>query len=340
MKKKVAFIFSCLLLPLILFGQTPPRWINETWRTSSYPQNVYYSGFVSADTGNETVITMENAAKRKVMESIRVHLKSELTTKNEDYGTRETYREYTKDEMQSLAEAEIVGIKVESYKEKNVIYAFAYVNKYELIDYYKNNLLVNIRQVESFIKTAQDLKANNEKSKARQQLETAKPIFSKIRYAQDILTVLDNNVSAEDLQQEKSETLYNTFAQMQAGLAQSIYVYAESNEDLLGQKVNIVANKIKAELSVNGCSFVEDATQADFLLNIDVSTRITGDFNGLVFCNADTQIKLYDTQKQKTVYSDDISVKGGSNTEEKAGRKAMENVVLPVVEKLKNQINN
>jgi hypothetical protein len=338
--KKSSLTFYFLLLTLLLSGQTSPRWINDAWRESSYPQNIYYSAFVSADAIKETINAVENAAKRKILENVRVKLKSELINRSEDHGTIETLREYTKDEVQSLAEAEIVGIKVESYKAANIIYAFAYVNKYELIGYYKSNLSVNIGQIASFVKTAQDLEASGEKSKARKQLETAVPIFIKVRYAQDLLTAIDPNIIAGELRQVEIEQYYNILTQMQARLVQGIYVFIESQENLFGKILTIAANQIKSELAKNGCSFTDNIEQADFKLRLNISTREIGQQGNIVFVAADTQIELYDTHKQKIIYNDEIAQKGSSISKEKAGRIALNNVAPKVMEKLMPWLKN
>jgi len=336
-----------LFVSLVLFGQAKPDWIDNDLRNANFPPTVFLTGFaqrmVEKGISNETE-QVKLDAQADLTKQIRLMIKTKTQSNISAQSINGQYSERESFENKSSAETniEINGIKTETCfdQKTNTVYAFAYVNKYELIGYYKNNLLVNIGQVDSFVKTAKDLEANNEKAKARQQLENTQPLFSKIRFAQDILTVLDNNISIEDLQQEKIETLYNVSTQMQARLAQAVYVYVESNEDLFGQKVNIVTNKVKAELAKNGCSFVENAAQADFKLKINVSIRITGNFNELVFCYADTPIELFDVQKQKTVYSDEISEKGGSDTQEKAGRKAIENAASQVIEKIKNWINN
>jgi len=347
--KIVLFSFFSLL-PYFVNGQSSrPFWVDSDVRNIQYPSETYYSGFAVVLVGNNE--NVENATTRAKQTAIselseRIHVavnsvKQSKTVSVDGTNIDEQIHKMYSSATTTNSQAEIVGSKVETYFDKQTkeVYAFAYANKYELIGYYKSNLFVNIGQVESLVKTANDLEASNEKAKARLQIETAKPIFSKIRFAQDILTALDSNITAEDLQQEKSEKHYNSFIQIQARLSQAVYVYVESNEDLFGKTMNIVANKVKAELSANGCSFAENAEQADFLLKMEVSTRTSSQFNNIVFCYADTQIKLYDVRKQKTVYSDEISEKGSSNTQEKAGRRAMENVVLPIVEKLIKIIN-
>jgi hypothetical protein len=57
-----------------------------------------------------------------------------------------------------------------------------------------------------------------------------------------------------------------------------------------------------------------------------------------VFCYADVAVELYDTYKQKVIYKDQIEQKGGSNSLDKAGRKALGDVAQKIIEKLKDWI--
>ncbi len=336
LKNKTFLFFSFLLLPVAVFAQVHPVWLEANIRTAQYPASVYLTGFAS---GNESLEKIKTAAQTSLIENLRVVVTNTATATTQMISDNNRYDEQNvfNNLSEKVSDAEIAGMKVECYTEPKTKtnFAFAYVNKYELIGYYKSNLSVNLRQIESFVKTAQDLEENTEKAKARQQLEQAKPIFAKVRYAQDLLTAIDPNISVEDLQQAKTESMYNTFTQMQARLAQGVFVYIESKEDLFGTKVDIVANQLKAELAKNGCSFTEDAEKADFWIRINISTRVSSSQNNIVFCYADTSVELYDNYKQKIVYGDEIAQKGGSNSQEKAGRQAMSDVTEKIVEKLK-----
>jgi len=346
--KYFLFLFV-LLFPYLLFGQNNvPSWINADTRNVRYPSEQYYTGFsIVIITQNKNQEKATEEAKQTAMSDLsnRVRAavssnKSHKKTSIENNQEERIYSEFSSD-VSVCSQVEVVGSKVETHfdQRENKVYAFAYVNKYELIGYYKSNLSVNINQIESFVKTAQDLENQNEKAKARQQLENAKPLFSKVRYAQDILTAIDVNASADDLQQAKTESLYNKLTQMQARLAQGVYVYVESNEDLFGKKVEIVANKVKAELAQNGCSFVDASDQADFYLKISVNVRISSQNDeGTIICRADGDVELYDTYKQKVVFGDAFSEKAGHASQEYAGRKAMEKTASEIVKKIKNWI--
>jgi hypothetical protein len=57
-----------------------------------------------------------------------------------------------------------------------------------------------------------------------------------------------------------------------------------------------------------------------------------------VFCYADVAVELYDTHKQKSVYSNEVAQKGASSSQEKAGIKALSDVVPKIAEELKTWI--
>jgi len=339
--KKISTVFFLSLVSFALFGQAKPDWLDNNIRNLKFPPDVFLTGFAQRALEKSISNEIEQAKldaqadlTKQIRSMIKTKTQSSLSTQsvNGQYDERESFENESSVETNS----EITGMKTEVYHDKstNNIYAFAYANKYELIGYYKSNLSVNVGQIESFVKTAQDLEATGEKAKARQQIEMAKPLFSKVRYAQDLLTAIDPNVSQEELQQQKTESLYNLLTQMQARLAQGVYVFVESSEDLSGQKVDIVANKVKAELAKNGCSFVETAKQADFRLSIKTTTRKISEQGNIVFCYADVTVGLFDNHKQKNVYNDEFSQKGGSTTYERAAREAFQDAAQTVVGKI------
>jgi len=347
--KKFIFAILFLSVSLTIFGQITPDWLDEDFRTMKFHESVYFTGFSYGEvSGGKTLQDVMSQIKtdaqadlsRKIRLQIISHSQSEISAmssggqyyENESFLNRSTTESST----------EVVGVKTESYYEvkTRIVYAFAYVNRNELIAYYKANLAMNLTQAESLLQIAQNLENSGEKVKARQQCEAVKLLLAKVRSAQDLLTAIDINSAPGNLLQARTEAMHDTLVQMQAQLAQAIYVYMESHEDLFGQKVDIVINKVKAELAKNGCSFVENVQQADFKLRINVSTRHSSNDSGIVFCYADTQLELYHIRKQKIVYSDEIAQKAGGVSIDKSGRKAMADVALKISEKLKPWIAN
>jgi len=344
--KKIFLLFLFALATINLFSQGKPDWVDIDFRNMKFPVNVYFTGFAYGEispkqTRQDAINQLITDAQADLIKKIRLQISAKSQTKIEAVSNSGKYDENETFTSQATTEsnAEIVGMKTESYydaKEK-LVYAFAYAKKNELFDYYKSSLSINLTQIEGIIKTAQDLEAEREKAKARQQLENAKPLFSKARYAQEMLTAIDANTTPEELQLKKTESLYNQFTQMQAKLAQAVHIYVVSNEDLFGERVDIVTNKIKADLAAKGCSFTKER-EADFKLNIKATTRSSTTQGGIVFCYADTSVELYDIHKQKVVFGDELTEKGGSSSLDKAGRKAMEEVAKKIAEKLTHWI--
>jgi len=347
----ILIVASLALFPCVVMAQgSAPLWLDNDVRNLQYSQDKYYSGFaeVSVNQGELQEDAINRAKQRAIgelSERIRVSinsLKTQTDVSISGSDIEEQIRSQFSSVTQTGSQTEVTGSKMENWYDSKTrtAYAFAYVSKTDLANYYKSNLAINLTQVEGLLKTAQDLVTTGEKAKARGQCEAARPLLGKIRWAQEMLTAIDVNISSDDLQLTKTEALQNTLTQMQAQLAQGVYVYVEDNEDLFSKNVNIVANQLKAELAKNGCSFVETPEQADFKLKINVSTRHSSYDDGIVYCYADTQVELYDIHKQKVVYSDEIAQKGGGISEDKAGRKAMTEVVSVISEKLKPWIEN
>ncbi|MDR0542127.1 MAG: hypothetical protein LBH19_07920 [Dysgonamonadaceae bacterium] len=345
--KTLLWLFA-MLFSSAVFGQNDaPFWLDADVRTIQYAGEQYYTGFAAvAVSSNKNAEQATAQAKQTALGELTGSLRATVSTHRQQTKISvETNREeqnYSRfsSEISVSSNVEIVGSKVETYfdQKANTIYAFAYADKYEIIGYYKSNLSVNLNQAESFVRTAQDLKTAGEKAKARQELERAMPLFDKIRTAQDLLATLDAQISAEDLQQEKTERLYNTVMQLRAALAQAVYFFISGNENLFGKAENIIANKVKADLANKGCSFVENAEEADFVLKINADIRLSSQNGGIVFCFADVEVELFDNHKQKAVFGDEFSEKGGSSSQEKAGRKAMETAANKIAEKLINWI--
>ncbi|MDR0745279.1 MAG: hypothetical protein LBF17_02145 [Mediterranea sp.] len=340
--KKVVLIMACALAFLCSHGQEKPRWLDSSLRNQHYPEQFYFTGFAYSEVTqgssvNDVTARAKNDAQADLSKKIRVKISSatqsgmSAQTVNGRYDERESFSNVAS----TTSDTEVAGLKIESYYDANakLAYAFAYVNKQELTGYYKANIGMLLQQAEGSLNTAIRLEQNNEKAKARAECERARPLFPGVRYAQDLLIAVDAD-DHESLQLNKSVNLYNEMIQMLARLAQGVYVYIESSEDFFGKPEHLLANKLKAQLAANGCSFVEDAVQADFKLRLNTTMRTSETSGNMVFCYADVEIELYDTHKQKVVYNDEVSQKGGSVSQEKAGRKALEDAVKKIITNL------
>lgn len=210
--------------------------------------------------------------------------------------------------------------------------------KHEFILYLRKRLDQKLTLTRSYLNTSKSLLDEGEKAKARQQCEKANKELLVIRQIQDSIQKADVSVPSSSLKQDETEALYNEATALSAQLAQAVTVYVESNEDLFGKSVSIIADILKSKLAQNGCSFTEEK-RADYKILITAETRESSSTGSLVFCYADVSMELIDTTKQRSLYSDNISEKGGSNSKEKAARKAMENAADQIMKNISNLIN-
>ena len=342
MKQIVATILL-ISASLALLGQGMPDWVDTDFRKMKFPENVYFTGFAYGEaTAGRTLqdVTQQliTDAQADLSRKIRVQITSRTQSEMLAVSAGGQYRESESFQNRAATEsdAEVTGIKTESYYDAKtrIVYAFAYVNRFELSGYHKASLTMNITQMEGLLQTALDLQTSGEKSKARQQCEAAKLLLEKVRASQNLLMAIDPNATPDAQQQQKIETFHNQIAQMTSQLAQAVYVYIESEESNFSRPTTILANRLKSALAAKGCSFIDDAGQADFRMKITATTRHHGIEQGFTVCFADIAVSLFDAHKNRSVYEDEFSQKGISTNQETAGRKALEDAAPIIVNKI------
>lgn len=296
----------------------------------------------SGETALAAMERLKKEAQGLLSDGIRVKVESERKSysRSESVGSSETLSDLFESAVKTSSAAEIVGIKTDVYlnESENRIYAIAYARKQELVDYYQADIALDVQRVNGFFKTALQLEKQGNKVKARSQYEEAVPLLAKVSHAQGMLVALGRGDAAESLQQAHVESLFSELQLALARLEQSLSIFVESSEDILGSKsTSIVANKLKAALAKSSrCTFTDDSSQSDFRLSLHATTREAGNPVGsLMFCYADVTVELVSSHTGKVVYRDEFSQKGGSVTLQRAGRQACEDVAPKIAEKIK-----
>ncbi len=210
--------------------------------------------------------------------------------------------------------------------------------KYEIIYNLENKIDVNIKNIEALIKLANQLLSQSENNSAKTKCEEGMLLIEEIKEFQKSLIEVEPKISIEQLHKSKVDALERELSRMISELSQSNKVYIESAEDLFGKSVNVINNKLKAELAKLNCSFVDNEDIADYKIVIESEVRESSNTNNLVFCFADVSVTVFDLRKDKEIYSDFITIKGGSSSKEKAGHKAMQSSVSQIVENISEYI--
>jgi hypothetical protein len=340
--------FFFLSLSLNSFAQKDPAWLMESYRSEHYPSNVYITGFAQDNKNSneslaETTERVKNFARSNLSESILSSIQSvnESYSKSVMEGDKEAISETFKSDIKVSSDLEINGIRIDTYVKGNIVYGFAYANKYEIIGFYKANLNMQVQQIEGFINTALELEEKREKAKAKKEIEKTLPIFEEVTKAQGILSAIDKNISEEDLKTQQTMRLYNELVQANARLAQGILVYMVSNEDVFGKKESSIENHLKAILAENNCSFTTNEAEADWKVFINANAREFNYSNNVYFSYVDAEVKLFKAPAEKHVFQNEFSQKGAhSKSYTAAANKASKDIGKPISEKILTWINN
>jgi len=348
MKKHLSICIVALFAALS--AQAQPNWLKTQDREQNYPSSTFFYGFVtgtvrSGETETTAAARLLKDAQAELTEKILVLVRStqilrtERTTQGAN-ATNEQINSTLTSDISTSTSLELTNLKTGTYSENGLLYAFAYVNKYELIGYYSASLTMNLQQLESILSTAQQLEQSGEKSKARAQYESAASLLAKIEVAQNVLVALDANAAT---QREKTVVHRNTIVQALARLSQGVYVFIESSEDMFGKKTTLITDEVKSVLIKHGCAFTTDASQADFILKLNASARKHP--SGNVFTYADVKIEIIKVQSGKTVFTfsqeelNSQDHKGSGSTFEEAARMSFKQVSKKVAANLAEKLS-
>jgi len=115
-------------------------------------------------------------------------------------------------------------------------------------------------------------------------------------------------------------------------------IFITVDEDAFGKRSSIIADKLKTELTKNGCSLTQNAPQSHFQLYIKAATRQFNSDSGFNYCYADVTVELFNTLTGTSEYFEDFSQKGISTSRERAAREALTDASAVINEKIKSLI--
>ncbi|GHT59197.1 hypothetical protein AGMMS50239_05270 [Bacteroidia bacterium] len=309
-----------LFVASFAFAQKPMWIINSEY----YPKTEYLTGF-STNKGVETptfIKSLKASAKSELIESIKVQVSSiKALHKSEQNGI---YSEDYTATTTSFANAEINGLKTEYYYDKTsqTGYALAYAEKSEVKGWYKANISFILQKIETAVNNAKQFEATGNKGKSKRTFEEILPLFDELNFSQSLLIAIEGN-EPEYAQIPETLAFKSTVIQALSRLQAAIIVFVQSKETNFGKQVHILAPKLKAELSEHGCSFTDNPNEADWILNINTSTRKGSEVDGIYFSYLDAEISLIELRTGKEIYNNNFTdLKGGALDYDRAGRKA------------------
>lgn len=317
-------LFFLTVLPLLGWAQQPV-WYDLSSRNANFPRSEWFIGFAERTIGNESVETatakVSNAARVDAIASIQVQVQNTTTDRattnqviSED-GMMETIYEQLDSHTRTSIDANIPGLKVETYRHGKEIAAFAYVKRRDLQRQLDKSITVALTKLESNLDNVTEMVAQGQKMEARKRLEPLAKNFAEIERDQKLLAVVDAYADAESLQLSESKTLQQRYIKMMAELKNGIKIYLNCKADMLGTNYPTLANTIKGDLSKLGATFVSSPDQADWAIVVNANARqynaptIGGYTTYYVYIDASVTIDKVATNQR--IYEDALSEKGG-----------------------------
>lgn len=326
-----------------------PSWMNPTMRERFYSAEDYFTGYVPgnirANEGRaEALERVKSDAQSELVRSIRVLVQTYTEKKDQQLQADENFlfASLYKSAAKTTAEAEIVGVKIDSYYDvnDNLVYGFAYLEREVMVKYYQNQIIINLQKIMDAIQSAKQFNDEGLKVKARQMCKEAVSYFTNIEYAQDILTAVDNNATPTSLYLSPTSELRRDLITLTASMSQKFVVYIKIYEENFRTPSAVLINKLKSIITQSECGITSNSNDADITLVIEATTRRhdVADNEGIKFAYADIVIKVLNTLTDRELFADEISIKGGAMSYENAGRKALEESASKVWEKINHWI--
>ncbi len=222
-------------------------------------------------------------------------------------------------------------------------WAIAYIDKQAARRLYTAEVHSGLSRMESALTIADNYVETNFKVKAKKTLQDAL----------DILPALDENLSwlrlfGQDLAESTSneEQRNRLEQQLRAQLAQITYsngIYVTCTADLFGQNYPSLQNKVKGLLAAQECTFVDDVSDADWIIKITANTR---EYNISAYGNfkaytayVDAYISITKGTTNQRICEDELSYKETHTLNyTEAARMAYANITENIINLLKKYI--
>ncbi len=226
-----------------------PAWIKYEKRVLKYPESIYLTGFSSetnyyGDDENELIARCEENAKKELTEAVKVSIKSVTVSGVNNVNTglnQETY-EYIKQSSVSFSNLDVAGLTTQHYydKKKKTAYAFTYVKRADLINYYKQKINDDLKDLAAKKQFAEDMLKADLQQKALKSYFECLTIFRDIEEAQAILAAMGKH---DEISLKKEKTL-----QLKSEIDHGINQLNSSAKNSISDLAFFIANGLKMQV--------------------------------------------------------------------------------------------
>ena len=348
-------VLILLLVAQLLVAQSSPApdWTDANRREMVYPASTYYTGLAVAhlekgESVEAVFARLKNSARAELVSSIVVTVNQtterylENQQHNQSVQTTDIFRSGT---ITESGIKDIPSMTIDTWHNVKTgdVMAFAYIKTADLLRKLGKRITVNTTKIEMELATVSDMVANGNKSEAKQQLMAINTLFSDIENDQKVMLSIDAALEDEDIALSEVNELRKQYQQWQNELKNGIAVYLTCQASTLTGNYPSLAKQVKGELNLLGCSFLNDAEGADWVITIsaiarEYNTQTWGKVTSYV-AFVDASLSVQKTATNQIVYEDQISVKGSHTLNyDEAVRAAYKDLIPQLGEIIKTQI--
>lgn len=322
-------------------------WINESYRNSNYPAEVYYSSYYYKYNEGHDVNKTIDSALREVQGLLANSINSKVesntlsTSSSINNSGNLSEKEEFYNEIRVASDAKLIDIHVDYYYDDkaDMVHAFAYVKKSDLASYLESQIKSDLTALNERVSGVDDLVNQGYKQLAKKSLSDVEPILGNLRANLNYLISVNSSSPQIANYSRQIEEYSNKLKKLNSDLTHNISIYIESELDTPFNIRNSIPEKCKGLLSSKGFNFVSSPEGADYILKINCVTRNSSSSSSTCYAFADVDVSVTRSRDNLNLYQDSFSVKGGALTEEKAHRRAIDDTPELISEKFLTIIN-
>lgn len=338
-----------LTLPLMPWAQGQrPEWCDAGFRSLAYPDKSYFTGYATGQRNNgeslaDALARTENAARADAARHIEVRVESSSLSRVESLQTEgrnaldETVQTYFSQQNHSSSDIQIANLQVLSWHsdDDTEVAAIAFVKRRDFTRYHDRQIEATLGKMESALESIAQQEQQGAKLKAVATAEEALRLCPDVEYSQRMLALADSEVTDNDLQTERYTTTMRNLASAIVRLRHATAFYIDCRATISGTDYSLFDKELRGLLAEQGCHFIDDRKDADWVVSIDASVINISHREGMAyFVYVDGSIAIQNGTTGQTVVDGRLStlsdgyhdgIKGGDFNAEKAARIAYSN---------------
>lgn len=343
---KLKFLLLVIAIIQVFFAYSQSPWIDSEYRNKYYPQDSYYVSYhylINEGNLNEcinkAILGAQSMLANSISSEVTTSSKSIFSSVNENGVLNET--DTFHNQFSVNASAFLVNAVTEHFYDSssNMVHAIAYVKKQDLSDFCESKLEESFVLIDNHIATIERYVTGGYKSEAKKLVAESFEHLEKYPLYFSELIAIGKTKNDPTTYVSRYEHSLNSLLKYRSDLEHCISVCMNANFKSPFVKNELLSEKCKGYLSKNGFSFADNVNEADYVIVLDYQTRTSSKTDIGYFAYADINITITRKRDNCKIYEDALSVKGGSSTEDKAHRKAIEQSSKQISEIIVNKIN-